>query len=125
MYLPSFCSFRMTDIWRSFVAIRCLWELEYSVVFHSAEVWQERNIHNLINDFKEEIPGFLNNVAITETLTRLILEKGHHSVATNLYRCYEALVKKGFYPPEELKLLANWIKDLTSIGILEPDRKYH
>ncbi len=25
MYLPSFCSFRMTDIWRSFVAQRCLW----------------------------------------------------------------------------------------------------
>src|SRR5262249_12108164 len=29
LYLPSYCSFRMTDIWRSFVAQRCLWELGY------------------------------------------------------------------------------------------------
>ena len=27
LYLPSHCSFRMTDIWRSFIAQRCLWEL--------------------------------------------------------------------------------------------------
>ncbi|MBV5271274.1 MAG: DUF288 domain-containing protein, partial [Afipia sp.] len=26
LYLPSFCSFRMTDIWRSFVAQRIAWE---------------------------------------------------------------------------------------------------
>ena len=27
-YLPTHCTFRMTDIWRSFVAQRCLWELD-------------------------------------------------------------------------------------------------
>src|SRR6185369_482513 len=27
MYLPVYASFRMTDIWRSFVAQRCLWEI--------------------------------------------------------------------------------------------------
>ncbi|MGJ8668575.1 MAG: hypothetical protein ACSHXK_03705, partial [Oceanococcus sp.] len=25
LYLPAYCSFRMTDIWRSFIAQRCLW----------------------------------------------------------------------------------------------------
>jgi len=33
LYLPTFCSFRMTDIWRSFVAQRCLWEMESAVCF--------------------------------------------------------------------------------------------
>jgi hypothetical protein len=36
LYLPSHCSFRMTDIWRSFVAQRCLWELGQGLVFHAA-----------------------------------------------------------------------------------------
>jgi hypothetical protein len=27
LYLPSYCTFRMTDIWRSFIAQRCVWEL--------------------------------------------------------------------------------------------------
>jgi len=54
LYLPSYCSFRMTDIWRSFVAQRCLWELGYGLVFHAAEVDQERNEHNLMRDFEDE-----------------------------------------------------------------------
>jgi len=61
LYLPSYCSFRMTDIWRSFVAIRCLWELGEGVVFHNASVYQRRNEHDLLKDFEDEIPGYLNN----------------------------------------------------------------
>ena len=38
MYLPSHCTFRMTDIWRSFIAQRCLWEFGCGLVFHTAEV---------------------------------------------------------------------------------------
>ena len=37
MYLPSTCTFRMTDIWRSLIAQRCLWELGQGVVFHAAD----------------------------------------------------------------------------------------
>jgi len=42
LYLPSYCSFRMTDIWRSFVAQRCLWELGYELEFHHADVQRKR-----------------------------------------------------------------------------------
>ena len=30
LYLPAYCSFRMTDIWRSFVAQRICWENGWS-----------------------------------------------------------------------------------------------
>ena len=66
MYLPSFCTFRMTDIWRGFVALRCLWALGYGVVFHAAEVYQDRNKHNLIQDFQDEVPGYLQNASICQ-----------------------------------------------------------
>src|SRR5262249_42174164 len=33
LYLPAFCSFRMTDIWRSFVAQRIAWENQWRVLF--------------------------------------------------------------------------------------------
>src|SRR6185369_14227560 len=61
MYLPSSCTFRMTDIWRSFIAQRCLWELDLGVVFHGAEVAQERNQHDLMRDFADEVPGYTRN----------------------------------------------------------------
>ena len=31
MYLPSYCSFRLADIWRSFIAQRICWENDWNV----------------------------------------------------------------------------------------------
>jgi hypothetical protein len=113
MYLPSYCSFRMTDIWRSFVAQRCLWELECGIVFHAPEVIQERNAHNLMRDFTDELPGYQRNRELAERLEGLSLAPGVDAVVNNLNTCYEALVMAEFFPAEELELLTAWTKDLT------------
>jgi hypothetical protein len=113
MYLPSFCSFRMTDIWRSFIAQRCLWELGHGLVFHPPEVIQQRNVHNLLRDFEQEIPGYLQNHKIVKTLTELSLDSGHGAVADNLLRCYEAMVAGQFIPADELPLVKAWLTDIA------------
>lgn len=115
LYLPSFCSFRMTDIWRSFVAQRCIWELGYGVVFHSPEVDQQRNFHSLMRDFEDEISGYLNNVRIVETLGSLGLRSGSDGVVENLRRCYQALVGISVLPEKELLLVDAWLRDLEGI----------
>jgi len=108
LYLPSFCSFRMTDIWRSFVAQRCLWELGLGVVFHAAEVVQDRNLHNLMRDFNDEIPGYQRNRELAEVLADTALLPGTGAIGENLQRCYEALVRHNFFAREELDLLRAW-----------------
>jgi hypothetical protein len=108
MYVPSYCSFRMCDIWKSFVAQRCLWAMGFGVVFHAPEVIQERNLHKLIKDFEDEIPGYLNNARIADILTDLDL-KGVPS--DDLLVCYQALVAEGVFPEEELALVRCWLKD--------------
>jgi STELLO glycosyltransferases len=112
MYLPSHCSFRMTDIWRGFVAQRCLWELGQGLVFHASEVVQQRNEHDLMNDFEHEVPGYINNRRITQTLTDLKLQPGLGAVGDNMVRCYEALVADGFLPADELDGVRAWLTDL-------------
>jgi hypothetical protein len=113
MYLPQYCSFRMTDIWRSFVAQRCLWEMGYGVVFHSpAEVTQERNPHDLMKDFEDEIPGYLNNDKIKIALDGLELGK---DVYENMNLCYLALIDLGVLPKEEHYSLSNWIEDVKQL----------
>ena len=109
LYLPSHCSFRMTDIWRSFIAQRCLWEMGLGVVFHSAEVVQDRNEHNLMRDFTDEIPGYQRNRELAQVLENTALRPGVGEVAGNLRRCYEALVGKDFFSTEELKLVDAWL----------------
>lgn len=68
LYVPSYCSFRMCDIWKSFVAQRCLWELGTGIVFHPPEVDQARNPHNLMRDFSDEVPGYEQNYRLIECL---------------------------------------------------------
>lgn len=117
MYLPSYCSFRMTDIWRSFIAQRCLWELGYGVVFHGAEVFQARNEHNLMRDFSDEISGYLRNKELVGILRELRLQPGASAIGDNLRGCYRALAARGFFPEKELLLLEAWLDDLKAIGI--------
>lgn len=115
MYLPSYCSFRMTDIWRSFVAQRCLWELGYGVVFHAAEVYQERNPHDLMKDFEAEIPGYRGNQAFVDTLEATGLKSGRGSALDNLIRCYERLIQAGFFPAAEMELVRAWAQDIEPL----------
>jgi hypothetical protein len=112
LYLPSYCSFRMTDIWRSFVAQRIAWTCNWPVLFHKATVWQERNVHNLMKDFADEIPGYLHNSAIVRALEALTLDNGAAHIGANLIRCYEALIDMGVVGAEELPLVKAWVTDM-------------
>ena len=112
MYLPSFCSFRMTDIWRSFVAQRIAWENGWPVLHHEADLYQERNAHNLMRDFQDEVPGYLNNRGICEALDRASLGPGLDRLGDNLLICYEALVRTGALDKAELGLVRAWTEDV-------------
>jgi len=112
LYLPAYCSFRMTDIWRSFVAQRIAWANGWSILFHEATVWQERNDHNLMRDFQDEVPGYLHNRAIGAALDSLPIEAGTENLGENLRRCYKALVGMGLVGDAELPLLEAWLRDL-------------
>jgi hypothetical protein len=114
IYLPSYCSFRMTDIWRSFIAQRCIWEVGGGVLFHAADVIQQRNIHNLMRDFADEVPGYLQNDKIVEILSGLELAGGVAAVGENLLRCYEALTAGQIFPDREMPLVRAWLQGVAA-----------
>jgi hypothetical protein len=116
LYLPAYCSFRMTDIWRSFVAQRIAWENGWSVLFHHATVYQERNVHDLMRDFADEIPGYLNNQKIKAVLSALTLAPGTAAIGANLVKCYQALIGLGVVGEQELSLLEAWTEDLARVA---------
>lgn len=115
LYLPSYCSFRMTDIWKSFIAQRCLWEMGYKLVFHSAEVNQNRNVHNLMKDFEAELPGYILNTKIISLLENINLIPGQDNVIRNLIVCYECLIAHDIFPDKELQLVKLWALDVENL----------
>ena len=112
LYLPYHCSFRMTDIWRSFVAQRIGWTCGWSILFHSSTVKQHRNEHNLMHDFADEIPGYLNNLNICQALQELVLNDGVENISLNMIICYEKLIEMKCIGSEEMVLLRAWLNDL-------------
>lgn len=114
LYLPAYCSFRMTDIWRSFVAQRIAWANDWNVLFHSPNVWQERNEHDLMRDFRDEVPGYLHNKEIGDALEKLEFKAGVGRLGENLLICYEQFVRMNLIDRRELELIAAWNKDFES-----------
>ncbi len=119
LYLPSYCSFRMTDIWRSFIAQRICWENNWSILFHKPTVRQERNEHNLMKDFGDEVTGFLSNMLIGKKLQELNLKKGEKYLLENLITCYELLTGLKLIGEQEMTLVEAWCKDINSLLLQE------
>ncbi|WP_298380529.1 STELLO glycosyltransferase family protein [Azospirillum sp.] len=115
MYLPATCSFRMTDIWRSFIAQRIAAANGWGLLFHGPTVWQERNAHDLLRDFREEISGYLNNGTIMEKLAEAKLPPGPEHMAENLRVCYRILLEMRLVEAVELELLDAWLSDIAAI----------
>lgn len=118
LYLPSLCNFRMTDIWRSFVAQRVMHAKGHGILFHGPTVWQERNEHDLHRDFLDELSGYNHNAEIRTELVGLSLSAGESTQAM-MEKCYEVLIRKGWVGAEEEPLLGCWFEDLAAIGAPE------
>ena len=116
LYLPAYCSFRMTDIWRSFIAQRIGWECGWSLLFHEPTVYQKRNDHSLMKDFEDEVPGYLKNRKIGEILQGIALQPGIENIEANLHACYEELVRKAILETREMPLVEAWLADLTTVS---------
>ena len=108
IYLPSSCSFRMTDIWRSYIAQRISWEFNWSILFRKSSVTQERNYHNLLNDFELEISGYLNYSLVKDSLSSLKLSK---NININMIKCYNLFIKHNLFLGKEKILLKSWLND--------------
>ncbi|MGW8788726.1 STELLO glycosyltransferase family protein, partial [Heyndrickxia sporothermodurans] len=105
-----------TDIWRSFIAQRIAWQHGWRLSFHSSTVFQERNEHDLMKDFEDEVPGYLNNERIRLTLEDTRLSGREDHMGDDLLTCYRALIRLGVIGAEEEPLLRAWLEDLAKLG---------
>lgn len=111
LYLPHYVTFRMTDIWRSFVAQCALWPFDGHLAFHTSTAQQLRNEHNLSQDFEQEVPGYLGNRSIATHLGQQLQalasepESDLISLAEGLW---SSMIDAGFIPEQERTLIEHW-----------------
>lgn len=116
LYLPSTCNARLTDIWKSFVAQRIAWANDWHILFRPPTVWQERNEHNLMTDFAQEVEGYLQNETLCRELDALDLKAGEAHIPDNMLICYDRMIESGYIQPRERLLLQAWLEDITALS---------
>ncbi len=112
LYLPSSVSFRFTDILRGYITQRILWEQELYLGFTHATVYQNRNAHDLMRDFRDEVECYLGVKTIVDILEAIQLNGDPVSM---MMAVYENLVSKGCVKSSELETLNSWINDVERI----------
>ena len=107
LFLPSFVTFRFTDILRSIIAQPILWQHDYRLGFTGATVIQKRNEHDYFKDFESEVPMYLHTEKSLEAISKSV---SNASVIDNLYNAYEALLKINMVEQREMTVLKEWLK---------------
>ena len=99
----------MTDIWRSFVAQAGLWSQGHRLAFRNATVVQERNEHNLMKDFRDEVDGYLNNESIAECLSAVLERHSGASLPDFAAYAWQSLYELGVVKVDELAIHKAWL----------------
>lgn len=113
MYLPTFVTFRFTDILRGLVAQPIMWLYGYELGFTNPTVTQKRNPHNYMKDFVSEIPMYQYSEKVVELVSRAVSKS--RSINENMFYAYEALFGENIVNKEEMKVLEAWLKDLETL----------
>lgn len=114
LYLPTFVTFRFTDILRGLVALPIMNIYNYQLGFTDATVVQKRNPHDYYKDFLSEIPMY----QYTEEAIKIASEVSdpNRTITDNLYNVYDGLLAKNIVEKRELLVLEAWLQELKNIN---------
>jgi hypothetical protein len=114
MYLPTYVTFRYTDILRGLVAQPIMWLYGYQLGFTEASVIQKRNPHDYMKDFISEIPMYETGEQVIDWVQAAI--HPNKSITENLWAAYEALLDKKVVETREMVTLRAWLDDIARLG---------
>ncbi|MDZ4152651.1 STELLO glycosyltransferase family protein, partial [Methylicorpusculum sp.] len=119
LLLPVTTSFRVCDIWRGYWAQRLLWDIGGALCFTAPNVIQERNAHNLMRDFADEIDLYLKGGALAIMLKDWCT---HSAVFANrIHELTAHMAAQNFWGAKEIELVDAWIEDLIDVGYQFPE----
>lgn len=118
LLLPITVTSRVADIWRSYWVQRLLWDIDASVCFLAPNAYQDRNEHDYLKDFIEELDLYLYADALVEILKKWKSNKA--DLFERMIDLFTVLVDAHYIKEQDLILLKAWIEDLQAIGYQAP-----
>jgi hypothetical protein len=108
----------VSDIWRSYIAQRVLWDAGKRIAFTPPRVTQFRNPHNPLADMQAEGDLYLKSLALVERL------REWRGSAPTIAGRYEELTidlyERGYLQVGDVHLTQQWIAALHQVGYRFP-----
>ena len=112
MYLPFTVSWRVSDIWRGYIAQRFFSLHGHLVCYRGGVGSQKRNVHDLKIDFAEEVEVHTKTHLLLEVLQDIVILDAKDFIR----EIYLRLCSIGLVKQPELEYLEAWLKDLETIS---------
>ena len=106
LLIPCSVSFRYCDILRSIINNIILKKTNNYMMYTSPNVVQNRNEHNLINDFKSEYEMYIHNESILNTIENNL--ENITSVKELLFLIYNNLLLANIITQKDIDILQKW-----------------
>jgi hypothetical protein len=111
LYIPAYVPFRTCDIWRGYITQRLMQETGHKICFTPPTAIQERNVHNYMQDFEEEIDLYLKSHLLLQLLNDW--KAPGKNILDNMKDLYSYLIQNNFFEKQEEPLISAWIDDIT------------
>lgn len=111
MFLPIGIKDRVTDILRGFISLACMWANGMTLGVSSPIVYQERNQHNLLNDFSQEIDLYLSS----DIWCKMLQKVSGGGMDQSFRKSLQILVDNDILPSENLKVYSIFLNSLESL----------
>jgi hypothetical protein len=118
LFMPTTVSMRVADIWRGYWAQRLLWDIGGSLCFLPPTVYQERNDHDYLRDFAEEIDLYLDSQNLINMLNAW--HSDNPTVFERMQDLFDELITHKFLRKEDALLLQAWLDDLVTMHYTAP-----
>jgi hypothetical protein len=119
LLLPMTVTGRVSDIWRSYLFQRLLWDTGGRMAFAPPLVRQDRNVHNFLADFNAERQLYLQTEKFLEFLGAWRSAKA--SLPERMEDLWGAAYERGYLEAADLHSLRLWLHALQSVGYEFPD----
>lgn len=106
LYIPCTTSFRFCDILKMYIAQKCMWEYNKLLCYISPIVFQQRNVHDYMEDFKSEYEMYINLIKIIDNIFERNKLNGNKF---DLLIIYNELLKENIVKDLEILIIKEWL----------------
>jgi len=118
LLLPATVNMRITDIWRSYVMQRLLWEIGGHLSFFPPSAYQYRSAHNYLKDFKDEKLLYYDSGRMVDFLLKW--KPRFDDLFDNIVDLSIQFAHTGFWGPADIHITEAWLQDLIRVGYKRP-----